>query len=61
MHVSDIARLFADEGEPRIEEWISHLAENGDPIILPSDVAELISDYCDEYDLSLSLPLALSE
>ncbi|MDJ0942932.1 MAG: S8/S53 family peptidase [Kiloniellales bacterium] len=60
MRVSDFVRLFADEGDERLEGWISALTEGDDPTVLTPEVAEAIPNYCDEYDLSLSLPLAPS-
>lgn len=61
MRVSDVIRLFADEGDERVDAWISDVVERNDPKVLMPKVANLIPIYCEQYDLSLTLPLAPSE
>ncbi|MEM8630742.1 MAG: S8/S53 family peptidase [Pseudomonadota bacterium] len=61
LRLSDLLPIFADPQDPRIPDWRAALAATGDPLVLPSDLARQIEAYCENYDLVLALPLAVSE
>ena len=53
----DVITLFADDNDPRIEEWQAMLRKADDSALVPPELGDAIGTYCERHDLVVPLSL----
>lgn len=55
--LSDVVTLFAEDDDPRIEQWQVMLQRTDDSPLVPLELGNAMSTYCERHDLVLPLSL----